>query len=175
MNSGQQEAQMRHVFIAFNAIAIIVASSGASLSQEKSILVPMPRTVTMADLKNIHGMDGQLVQLMAIVRHTDTAQVFTFGEKQGTEIHVVVPNPATDAANVGDTVGLTGFVRRFSANDFERDYRWFRRGDYPDVKNGDWVIVATSVRTPEGTELVPSGTISSTPPNAPKTTAPTQR
>jgi hypothetical protein len=26
---------------------------------------------------------------------------------------------------------------------------------YPDVKSGDWVIVATSVRTSEGTELVP--------------------
>ena len=101
----------------------------------------------------------------ALVRHTDTAQVFTFGDKAGPEFHAIVPNPATDAAHVGDTVDLTGFVRRFSADDFERDYRWFRRADYPDVHGGDWVIVATSVCTPEGTELVPPMTISTTPPH----------
>jgi hypothetical protein len=90
--------------------------------------------------------------------------VFTIGEKQGGEIHVVVPYPATDGAHVGDTVGLTGFVRRFDPSKFENEYRWFRRADYPDVKGGDWVIVATSVRTSEGTELVPPMTISNTPP-----------
>jgi hypothetical protein len=61
-------------------------------------------------------------------------------------------------------VAITGFVRRFGGGDFERDYSWFRRADYPDVKGGDWVIVATSVRTAEGTELVPGGVISNTPP-----------
>jgi hypothetical protein len=121
----------------------------------------------MAQLKTIEKLDGQLVQVAALVRHTDTAQVFTFGDKTGPEIHVVVPSPATDAANVGDNVDLTGFVRRFSANDFEREYKWFRRADYPDVHGGDWVIVATSVRTSEGTELVPPMTISTTPPNSP--------
>jgi hypothetical protein len=75
----------------------------------------------------------------------------------------VIPNPATDAAHVGDTVAITGFVRRFSEGNFERDYKWFRRADYPDVHGGDWVIVAVSVRTPEGTELVPPLTISSEP------------
>ena len=108
------------------------------------------------------------MQLNAVVRHTDTAQVFTFGEKTGQEFHTIIPNPATDAANVGDTVAVTGFVRRFSTDDFERDYRWFRRADYPDVKSGDWVIVATSVRTSEGTELVPPMTISNTPPSTTK-------
>lgn len=131
-------------------------------------IAPTPRSVSIAQLNNINAFDGQLVELTALVRHTDTAQVFTLGEKQGREIHVVVPNPATDAANVGDTVAITGFVRRFSADDFERDYRWFRRGDYPDVHGGDWVIVAVSVRTPEGTELVPPMTISTTPPTGAK-------
>ena len=142
------------------------------LAQDKAPLAPTPRSVTMADLGSAQQFDGQLVQLTALVRHTDTAQVFTFGEKSGAELRTIIPSPATEAAHVGDTVAITGFVRRFSASDFERDYRWFRRADYPDVKSGDWVIVATSVRTPDGTEMVPPMTISNTAPNAPKTKAP---
>lgn len=137
-------------------------STGAA-TQQTSSLAPTPKTVAASQLANIGTMDGQLVQLSALVRHTDTAQVFTLGEKQGREIHVVVPYPATDGATIGDTVALTGFVRKFDASRFERDYQWFRRADYPDVKSGDWVIVATSVRTSEGTELVPPMTISTTP------------
>ena len=147
----------------------VVATLAASqvIAQQKPSLAPTPWPVTMPQLKDIAKLEGQLVQVTALVRHTDTAQVFTFGDKAGPEIHVIVPNPATDAATVGDNVDLTGFVRRFSADDFERDYRWFRRADYPDVRGGDWVVVATSVRTSEGTELVPPMTISTTPPNAP--------
>jgi hypothetical protein len=133
------------------------------MAQAKPALDPTPRAVTMEQLTNAEKLEGQLVQLTALVRHTDTAQVFTFGNKTGQEFHTIIPNPATDAAHVGDTVAVTGFVRRFSG-DLERDYQWFRKGDYPDVKSGDWVIVATSVRTSEGTELVPPMTISNTPP-----------
>ena len=118
----------------------------------------------MAQLKSIDSLNGQLVQINAVVRHTDTAQVFTFGDKQGPEVHVVIPKPATDSANVADTVSITGFVRRFDGGTFERDYAWFRRADYPDLHGGDWVIVATSVTTPEGTQLVPSNVISNTAP-----------
>jgi hypothetical protein len=155
---------MRHVVRAVGAAILIVSCSAALGAQQKTTLAPEPKPVSTAQLNNISTLDGQLVAVKALVRHTDTAQVFTFGEKQGREIHVVIPSPATDAANVGDTVAITGFVRRFSADGFERDYRWFRRADYPDVHSGDWVIVAVSVRTPEGTELVPPSTISSTPP-----------
>jgi hypothetical protein len=133
-------------------------------AQQTSPLAPTPKTVAAAQLADIGKMENQLVQMSALVRHTDTAQVFTLGEKQGREIHVVVPYPATDAAPTGDTVALTGFVRRFDASKFEKEYQWFRSADYKDVKGGDWVIVATSVRTSEGTELVPPMTISNTPP-----------
>ena len=151
---------------------IMVAISTGALAQRPSALAPAPRTVVAAQLADFSKMDGQLVQMSALVRHSDTAQVFTIGEKQGPEIHVVVPYPATDGANVGDTVGLVGFVRRFDASKFEKDYQWFRRTDYPDVKGGDWIIVATSVRTSEGTELVPPMTISNTPPAAEATQPP---
>ena len=123
----------------------------------------------MEQLKTtVEKLDGQLVQLNAVVRHTDTAQVFTFGDKAGQEFHTIIPNPATESAHVGDNVAVTGFVRRFRSSDFERDYKWFRKADYPDVGSGDWVIVATSVRTQEGTELVPPMTISNTPPDTMK-------
>lgn len=145
-------------------LSIITAIPASATAQQTSPLAPTPRTVTAAQLSDIGKMENQLVQMSAIVRHTDTAQVFTLGEKQGREVHVVVPYPATDAASIGDTVALTGFVRRFDAGKFEKDYQWFRRVDYPDVKGGDLVIVATSVRTSEGTELVPPMTISTTPP-----------
>ena len=144
-------------------LGIIGLVSAGAAAQQTSSLTPTPKTVAAGQLNSIATLDGQLVQMSALVRHTDTAQVFTLGEKQGREIHVVVPYPATDGATIGDTVALTGFVRKFDASKFEKDYQWFRRTDYPDVKSGDWVIVATSVRTSEGTELVPPMTISDTP------------
>ena len=157
---------LRH---AVSAGILVISTSAGVAGQTRANLAPTPRSVTIAQLNSINALDGQLVEVSAvIVRHTDTAQVFTFGEKQGREFHVVIPSPATDAAHIGDTVAITGFVRHFSASDFERDYSWFRRSDYPDVKSGDWVIVATSVRTPEGTELVPPMTISNTPPSTTK-------
>ena len=144
-------------------LGIMALLSTRAAAQQTSSLTPTPKTVAASQLATIGTLDGQLVQISALVRHTDTAQVFTLGEKQGREIHVVVPYPATDGATIGDTVALTGFVRKFDGSRFEKDYQWFRRADYPDVKSGDWVIVATSVRTSEGTELVPPMTISNTP------------
>ena len=135
-------------------------------AQQPSSLAPTPKPVAASQLAEIAKMENQLIQMSALVRHSDTAQVFTLGEKQGRDIHVIVPYPATDAASVGDNIALTGFVRRFDAAKFEKDYQWFRRADYPDVKGGDWVIVATSARTSEGTELVPPMTISTTPAKA---------
>jgi hypothetical protein len=145
-------------------LCIIATVSTHAAAQQPSPLAPAPKPVAAAQLGDIGKMEDQLVQVSALVRHTDTAQVFTLGEKQGREVHVVVPYPATDGATIGDTVALTGFVRRFDPSKFEKDYQWFRRADYPDVKGGDLVIVATSVRTSEGTELVPPMTISNTPP-----------
>ena len=156
------------MFYVLMLFILAFAATPIRLNAQAKPLAPTPRAITTAELRTVEKLEGQLVQLNAVVRHTDTAQVFTFGEKTGQEFHTIIPTPATDAANVGDTVAVTGFVRRFSTDDFERDYRWFRRADYPDVKSGDWVIVATSVRTSEGTELVPPMTISNTPPSTTK-------
>lgn len=157
---------MRRVLLTGIAGVLVAAISAAAGANQTSALTPKPTTVTMAQMKDASRLDNQLVQLTAVVRHSHTAQVFTLGDKKGPEIHVVIPYPATDGASIGDTVALVGFVRHFDGSTFEKDYQWFRRADYPDVKGGDWVIVATSVRTSEGTELVPSMTISTTPPPA---------
>ena len=154
--------QLRSVFI----LCIPVLVSVGAVAQQP--LAPTPKPVAAAQLGDIEKMDGQLIEMSAPVRHADTAQVFTLGGKQGPEIHVIVPYPATEGAHPGDTVTLVGFVRRFDGSAFEKQYQWFRRADYPDVKGGDWVIVATSVRTQEGTELVPPMTISNTPPTKSK-------
>ena len=157
---------MRRVLSTGMACVLAALFSTAVKADQAAPLTTKPQTVTMIQLKDASRLDNQLVQINAVVRHSHTAQVFTLGDKQGPEIHVVVPYPATDAAGVGDTVALTGYVRHFDASRFEKDYQWFRRADYPDVKTGDWLIVATSVRTSEGTELVPPMTISTTPPAA---------
>jgi len=129
--------------------------------------------VTAEEAVDLARFDKQLLRLPAAkVVHADTAQVFLFGEPKGRQAHVVIPAPAIDAPNVGDVVEVTGRVRRYTASQFEHDYNWFKKTDYADVHDGDWVIVATSVRTPEGTQLVPGNTISDLPPDAPKTKMP---
>ena len=121
-----------------------------------------PRSISLGELASPDLLIGQLVSVSAKVRETDTPQLFTIGAQPRHGVHVLIPRPATDAATIGDSVSVTGLIRRFSSDDFERDYSWFRRLDYPDLKNSDYVIVAVSVRTPEGTELVPPGVISET-------------
>jgi hypothetical protein len=151
------------------AFVIAVASRNAH-AQQKSSLVPTPKTVTAAEAADLAKFNDELIQIPAAkVVHADTAQVFMFGDNTGHRTHVLIPAPAIDAANVGDVVEVTGIVRRYSPKDCERDYRWFRETDYPDVHGGDWVIVASSVQTPEGTQLVPGGTVSTFPPDMPKT------
>src|SRR5262245_39107061 len=146
---------MRHVLI-WCAAGWMTICAGRVLSAQgtptSKTLEPTPKSVSMAQLKDVGNFEGQLVQIdAATVRHADTAQVFTLREPQGMETNILIPSPATDGARVGDAVSITGHVRKFEPNQFEKDYKWFRRADYPDVHVGDCVVVATSVRTQEGT------------------------
>lgn len=151
------------------ATCFVAGASAAMLGQQRSPLIPAPRTVTIAEASDLSKFDKQLITLSGVkVVHADTAQVFMFGDKAH-PVHVVIPAPAIDAAHVGDVVEVTGIVRHYAAKDFEQDYRWFKADDYQDVHGGDWVVVATSVQTPEGAQLVPGSTMSTQPPDAPKT------
>ena len=152
------------------ALIAVICCSSATFAQQKSTLAPTPTPVTSAQAVDLSKLDGQLIQVTDVkVVHADTAQLFMFGEAKGRQAHVLIPAPAIDAAHVGDVVEVTGRVRHYSSSDFERDYSWFKKSDYPDVHTGDWVIVASSVRTPEGTQLVPGNTVSDMAPDAPKT------
>lgn len=163
------------VFIQMSLVAVILSSS-ASFAQQKSTLTPVARVVPAAQAVDLAKFDGELIQLPAVkVVHADTAQLFMFGELQGRQAHVLIPAPAIDAAHVGDVVEVTGRVRRYSTSDFEHDYSWYKKADYPDVHAGDWVIVANSVRTSEGSQLVPGNTISDMAPDAPKTRPPSSK
>ena len=162
---------MRPFVFACGGLLLFAVSS--AVAQQSASLQPKPVVVSAEQAADLSKFDHQLVQLPAAkVVHADTAQVFLFGERNGRQAHVIVPAPAIDTAHVGDMVEVIGWVRRYSSKDFEHDYNWFKQADYPDVHTGDWVIVANSVRTPEGTQLVPGNTISDIPPDAKRTTMP---
>jgi hypothetical protein len=157
-------------------VLAVILSSSSAFGQEKSTLSPAAKVVTAAEAVDLAKFDGQLIQLPAAkVVHADTAQLFMFGEPNGRQAHVLIPAPAIAPASVGDSVEVTGRVRRYITSEFEHDYSWYKKADYPDVRAGDWVIVANSVRTQEGTQLVPGNTISDLAPNAPKTRPPSSR
>ena len=99
----------------------------------------------------------------AEVRHAKSVGVFTLAEDQhslSSDIAVVVPTPALDAVQENEQVSIEGTVRLYRVADFERDYLWYREADFKADENlllNRPVIVASSVRTVEGTELVAPG------------------
>jgi hypothetical protein len=163
------------VSIQLYVLAVLFGSLSV-FAQEKSTLSPVAKMVTAAEAVDLAKFDGQLIQFPAAkVVHADTAQLFMFGEPKGRQAHVLIPAPAIAPANVGDSVDVTGRVRRYSTSEFEHDYSWYKKADYPDVHAGDWVIVANSVRTQEGTQLVPGNTVGDLAPDAPKTKPPSSK
>jgi hypothetical protein len=157
-------------------VLVAIFGGSAAFAQEKpSSLAPAPTVVPAAQAVDLAKFEGRLIRLPdAKVVPADSANLFLFGEPRGHQAHVLVPAPAIDAAHVGDVVDVTGRVRRYSTSDFEHDYAWFKKADYADVHSGDWVIVASSVRTPEGTQLVPGNTVSDVAPDASKAKMPTK-
>jgi hypothetical protein len=104
---------------------------------------------------------GQVVDLPnAEVRHSRSVQVFTLAEDErsiSSDIAVVVPMPALDAVQDSERVSVVGTVRIYRVADFERDYLWYRESDFKSDENlllNRPVIVASSVTTPDGSQLV---------------------
>ena len=72
----------------------------------------------------------------------------------------MVPTPALDAVQDDEQVSVAGTVRVYRVADFERDYLWYREADFKEDENlllNRPVIVASSVRTADGSELVAAG------------------
>jgi len=99
----------------------------------------------------------------AEVRHARSVGVFTLAENEhslSSDITVIVPTPALDAVEDDEQVSVEGTVRVYNVAEFERDYLWYREADFKADESlllNRPVIVASSVRTAQGTELVAPG------------------
>src|SRR5688572_15540177 len=118
------------------------------------------RTVTTDELPQLDRFDGQLIQVTVTARHLGSERVFSIGKEQRREVRVLIPNPSIDTAAAGDVVTIIGTVRRFDGKTFAQQYPWFKEADYKAVVPGDLVTVASSVRSPGGSELVPGNPVS---------------
>jgi hypothetical protein len=72
------------------------------------------------------------------------------------DLLVVLPPKAKAPVGEHQVVSVRGTVRRFNADDFERDYQWFDAGDFDALRG--WadrpVLVADFLRHEDGVELV---------------------
>jgi hypothetical protein len=99
----------------------------------------------------------------AEVRHVKSVGVFTLAENEhslSSDITVIVPTPALDAVQENEQVSVEGTVRLYKVAEFERDYLWYREADFKSDENlllNRPVIVASSVLTAEGSQLVTPG------------------
>jgi hypothetical protein len=111
-----------------------------------------------------HGKDfyGKQVTVKAEVEDVLGAKMFTLDEDAlltGADVLVMVPRGVTPALSHDQKVVVTGMVRPYVEKDLDRDFDFFEDGKIikKDTKV-DWktrpVIVADSVRTESGTELI---------------------
>ena len=113
-----------------------------------------------------HSKDfyGKQVTVKAEVEDVLGANMFTLDEDAllaGADVLVMVPRGVTAALAHDQKVIVTGEVRPYVEKDLDRDFDFFEDGKVIKTKTKvDWdtrpVIVATSVRTESGTELMAS-------------------
>jgi len=113
-----------------------------------------------------HGKDyyGKTVTVKAEVEDVLGAKMFTLDEDAlltGADVLVMAPRGVTATLAHDQKVIVTGEVRRYVEKDLDRDFDFFEDGKIVKTKTKvDWetrpVIVATSVRTESGTELMAS-------------------
>ena len=114
------------------------------------------------DHKNYYG---QTVTVKAEVEHIIDNRTFTLDEDSilaGSDVLVLVPAGVTSTLAADQQVTVTGKVRPYVMAELEKDYAWFqngklveRVGDKVDLTTRP-VLVATSVRTAAGAELMAS-------------------
>jgi hypothetical protein len=90
---------------------------------------------------------GLRVKVRAEIEDVHTPRAFTLDEdKVGASPDVLVLSPAGAFPKKGETVEVTGTVRRFVRTEIKRDYDWFDLGEQYDVTYTERpVIVAESV------------------------------
>jgi hypothetical protein len=128
-------------------------------AQQPKTEAPKPTVVTMEEVQHLDRFEGQLIELTVTARHLGSDRVFTVGKEKGQEVRVLIPNPSIETTAAGDVVTIIGTVRRFNGQTFAQQYQWFKEADYKTLTPGALVIVASSVRGPGGSELVPGNPV----------------
>lgn len=109
-------------------------------------------------------MYGQTVTVSAEVEDVLNNRMFTLDEDSvltGADVIVLVPAGVTATLAKDQKVMVTGTVRPYVVADLEKDYDWFKDGELVKrTSTVDWktrpVVVATSVRTASGADLMTS-------------------
>ena len=130
--------------------AMIGALDVHSDAQQPNTEAPKPKVITIEELQHLDRFDGQLIEFTVTARHLGSERVFAVGKEQGQEVRVLIPNPSIDTTAAGDVVTIIGTVRRFDGKAFAQQYQWFKEADYTTLTPGALVIVASSVRRPDG-------------------------
>jgi hypothetical protein len=121
-----------------------------------------PLTVMPGELAaNPTSYLGRTVTVRSEVENVVNPHVFTLDEDRmgaGPDVLVLNPRP-TIAATDDQMVTVTGTVRSYVEAEIERDYDWFDATPELEVRfQGRPVIVADSIRTQNGREIVASAT-----------------
>jgi hypothetical protein len=152
---------MKHLTMAaaFLASAVLaIGSAPAGAGDDK-----MHGTISAGKLaKDAKKFYGKTVTISAEVEDFLGPNMFTLDEDAilaGADVLVLVPRGVTANLSHDQKVTVVGEVRQYVETDFDRDYDWFDNGKLVNVKEKvDWktrpVVVATSVRTDTGTDLV---------------------
>jgi len=120
--------------------------------------------------KNAKDYYGRTVTVKADIQDVIDSHTFTLDEDAiltGADVLVLVPAGYTESLAPKQKVTVTGKVRQYVATELEHDYHWFQGGKLVsrdskiDYKTRP-VIVADSVRTADGRELLAGGAVSMT-------------
>jgi hypothetical protein len=141
---------VKNVVIAATTVALIQVHVGAQNPDGSKA-----RVITVEEMSQLDKFEGQFIELTVAAKHLGSERVFAVGKENGQEVRVLIPNPSIDTAAAGNMVTILGTVRRFDAKRFGQQYTWFHEADYKTLMPGALVIVASSVRSPGGGELVP--------------------
>jgi hypothetical protein len=137
--------------------AALVAGPAPAQAGEKGGMISAGKLA-----KNSKDFYGKQVTVKAEVEDFLGANMFTLDEDAllaGADVLVMVPRGVTSTLTRDQKVIVTGEVRPYVEADLDRDFDFFEDGKIVQTKTKvDWdtrpVIVATSIRTESGTELI---------------------
>ena len=145
------------------ALALVIGGVAGTLSAGTDTTISAGKLAK--DAKNYYG---QTVTVKAEVEDVIDSRSFTLDEDallSGADVLVLVPAGYTGTLAHDQVVLVTGKVRPYVVNELEHDYDWFKNGAIVsrttkfDIKTRP-VLVADSLRTADGRELLGAGSTS---------------